>query len=956
MLSTNNDIDEYFNKTYNGNELIKDNKYNDKNINNQEEEIIGIDLGTTNSCVCIWRNMNVEVIPDEYGNKTVPSVVSFTNISCYIGKSAKNQLELNPDNSFYEIKRLLGKKYSNISKYDKEYLTYKIDRDDNDNIIIKSELTNRKNKYTPEELLAKILMRLKQNAERYLEHSISKVVISVPAHSNDSQREATKDAARIAGLECVRIINEPTAAALAYGLDKKSTNADKDLNVVVCDIGGGTTDISLLNISDGCYEVLGSTGNTHLGGIDFDNRFIGYCMNKFKTRFKIDNLEGLSSISLQRLRRACESAKIKLSTTWKTTVAIKDFYDGKNLCVSITRKQFEKICRDLLILCLKPIEDVLTSSNLEKKDIDEIILVGGMTRMPIIRENIKLFFNGKELNTTVDPDIVVAVGASIQGYMLSHVSDPFSENIVLLDIIPLSLGIETIGGIMAVIIPRNSVIPIRKKKKFTPDADYEKSVKIKVYEGERVMTKDNFMVGEFILEGLKSAPRGIVEIEIIFNIDINGIINISAEDLDNNQNKNSITITGNKGRFSKEKINQLIKEAYEMDLLDKIVREKRQHYYEIDELVTNIKINIDNNEFKLKETDKKMVTNEINNIVEWLEKKKYIDREISEYKDVIKVLREKYGVLILKSLNKLNDIKAMAIDKKKVNATDIYEDINNDTIYDAMENEELGITDDTDNDKKNEIKLCRDNLIESCKIINNIINNSESNLKNDKKELLNDYINDTMLWIYSCEKKSKLEYKQKLNDVDKICNDIVTEDENIFNENTIKNNLEQMCYTIKSSITCNLFSVNEDIIKKLSKKIDDTLAWLIQIDINAKKLELQQAQLALGCKVTAVPLGTCMPAPPEKRNVPRHSACRCDLENKLPENPTESLYQDKINEINNMCNDIYNNMVGINIDNNIDISASIQNGILPNDPSNKVINNSHEDLDGTSLKNLSNVD
>jgi len=705
------DILDYFSKkntTPNPSNItnINDEKDDNKNTNNMDKKdiIVGIDLGTSNSCVGIWRNKNLEIIPDEYGNLTIPSVVSFTNRSKYVGKSAKNQLEINPANSFYEIKRLLGKKYDD-TKRDAEFLTYNIASDEDNNVVIKSNLDKRKKEYTPEEIASLILMELKRNAESYLKTKIKKAVISVPAYYNDSQRQATKDAATIAGLECCRIINEPTAAALAYGLEKKSFDTNSDMYVLVYDAGGGTTDLSLLNISHGYFQVLASTGNTHLGGVDFDNRLISYCKSVFKKKHKIDKLEHLSAISLQRLRKACETAKKILSVKLSTIIAVKDFYENKNIYIPITRKQFENICKDLFILCLKPVEDILISSELSRDDIDEILLVGGTTKIPKIRENLKNFFR-KEPNISINPDIVVAAGAAIQGYILANAEDAFSENVVLLDIIPLSLGVETIGGVMNVIIPRNSVIPIKRKRKYTTDSDYETEVKIKIYEGERKMTKDNFLVGEFILGGIEPAPRGVAEIEITFNVDINGIISVTAIDLSTN-NKNAITITGNKGRLTKNKINKLVKEAAELEKRDRQEREKRQLHYEIEDLVSNVVVNIKNEEIQLKENDKEKVMKEIDTVIAWLKEKNYIDREKKEYYKVVKRLREKYGTLILKISHDKSNYKGMTTGGVK--ATSIY-NTDEDDVYTDIENEELGISNDMTKEDVDELKQLRNTL------------------------------------------------------------------------------------------------------------------------------------------------------------------------------------------------------------------------------------------------------
>lgn len=879
------DINQDDSKSSSDNEEDKLNEYNEEN-DEEHEIIIGIDLGTTNSCVSIWRKNNLEIIPDSFGYRTIPSIVAFTNKSKYVGREAKNQTDINPENTYYEVKRLIGRKFEEDSvKNDIPFLTYGVAGADDGNVILTSNLTNRKKSITPEEISAHILMELKYMAEDYLKKPVEKAVITVPAYFNDSQRQATKDAATIAGLDCVRIINEPTAAALSYGLQRVTKNKEEDINVIVYDLGGGTLDVSLLNISDGLFEVLGSTGNTHLGGADFDNRLVTYCKNEFKKRNKIKQLTNLSLLSLQKLKKACENGKKMLSETWKTTIAVKDFYNGLNLLVQITKKEFELLCRDLFILCLKPLEDIMTSSGLNKDDIDDIILVGGATRMPAIRENIKLYFSGKEPNCTVNPDEVVSAGAAIQGYILSHKKDPFAESIVLLDVIPLSLGVETIGGVMTTLIPRNSVIPIKRTKRFTTDADYEDSVKIKVYEGERTMTKDNFLVGEFILNGLEKAPRGIAEIDVTFSIDINGIISITAEDKKNNDNKKTITITGNKGRLRADEIKNLVNQAKELEKKDKIEREKRQLFYQIEDMCSNIKININNDEFKLKEKDKEIVLSEMAKVYQWLEDKSYLDRTTKEYSKILKRLTRKYGTLILRVTHENDNVQAK--NDSNSSGTSIYGNEMDDEeikeIYEHLENEELGIDSNVDHQEKEEIKQTRDTLIELCHSIFEVINSDTMNISTVDIKNLRDYIDDVLLWTHVVEKISKAEYKQKIDEINKTCDEIFSKYENVFQENAIldqiktkKNELEQLCFAIKSSIASNLFSIKEESMVELDNMINKTFDWLIELDVQERKAELMNTEFKID----------------------------------------ESEYQSRIDSINDLCNNLYNSMMGVNITGN----------------------------------------
>ncbi len=865
------DIDSYFYDDNNANasniNIIDDVNNNvDNSVNDNKNIIVGIDLGTSNSCVGIWRNNNLEIIKDMYGNDTIPSVVAFTNKSKYIGKMAKNQMELNPTNSFYELKRLLGKKYDDESiKNNKDFLTYKIGKDDNNNIVIKSNLSERKAEYTPEELVAMILMELKYNAERYLGCPVIQAVISVPAYYNDSQRQATKDAAQIAGLECERIIHEPTAAALAYGLYNKSLNEASDLHIVVIDIGGGTTDVSLLNLSKGYFQVLASTGNSHLGGVDFDNRLISYCFNMFKNKHKL-KLENVSAISVQRLRKLCEEAKKTLSTTWRTMIAIKNFYLDKNLKVVITKEKFEELCNDLFVLCLKPVEDLIQSCDIDREDIDEIILVGGMTRVPKIRENIQRYFN-KKPNTSINPDIVVAAGAAIQGYMLANKSDPFSKDFVLLDIVPLSLGVETIGGVMNTIIPRNSVIPMTRSKKFTSDADYETSIEIKIYEGERTMTKNNYFVGKFLLEGLESAPRGISKINVEFHIDICGIINVTAQDVDNKDNNNQITITGNKGRLSPEKIKKLIEEAQEMEIVDKQERELKYYYYEIDDLCSNIKMNLNSGEIHLSQDDKQNVLDNIQKYHKWLMNTHYMDIKKEKYLTVIHSLRKKYGTLVLKSHNELSNVKGVG-GSSNISATSIYNDENDDDdeVYELLEDKELGVN-DMDAETKRELKELRLSLIEMCKTTYEII----SNIDVDKKDDIINYVNDTLLWIYVQENIVKIEYEKKINDLTNMCNELISKYPNLFDtyDHYSRNELENLCLTLKCKTLYNPYSVCEEDINKIISKANDYLVWLTDLDVAAKKSEIDGTVFEID----------------------------------------DSMYADKINELNNLCNNLLTTLI-----------------------------------------------
>ncbi len=868
--------------------------------NDNKNIVVGIDLGTTNSCVGIWRNNNLEIIPDEYGNNTIPSFVAYTKVNRYVGIDAKNQKELNPKNVFYEFKRLIGRKINDISVInDMEFINYELLPDEENNVNVTTDFGL---KITPEELSSIILKKLKDMATKYLKTEVSKAVITVPAYFNDSQRQATKDAAKIAGLECIRIINEPTSAALTYGLLNKSLSKKCDgesINVIVYDLGGGTLDISLLTITDGLFEVKASVGNTHLGGVDFDNKIISYCINYFKKVNKLDKLNNLSSLSYQKLKRACENAKKILSISLKTNILINDFYEGKDLILVLTRERLNMICRDLLILALKPLEDILKSAELSKEDIHEIILVGGMTRMPQIIDNIKKFFNGKEPNCSMNPDEVVAAGAAIQAYILSHEDDPFSDNVTLLDIIPLSLGVETIGGVMNTLIPRNTIIPITKKKIYTTDSDYENSVIIKVFEGERKMTKDNFMVGEFELEGIEAAPRGFARIEVKFNIDINGIITVTAEDITDKDKqsiaKKSITITGNKGRLRPEQINKLIDEAREFDLKDKILKKKKELYYEIDEIINNIKNNLKNNEYKLNEKDKESLSNEIIKHKNWLLEKKYNEREEKEFKEKVEDLSKKFGTLVLKA-NKTKDVDGLAV---KVKATTVYGDEKDDEElvkedYDTnlAEDEDLG---ELDEEEKKEMKSLKNNLIELAHSVFDLLNENERLSKKiaqgDRINLI-DYIDDALLWSYTVTKPKQIDFINKINDINEECNKLFEKyKENIIEvDNNKIDELEKLCFSLKSSIECGLYTFNKDHLELLNNKIDKYFEEIENFHFEEYKLESNKEEIS-----------------------------------KLKEY-FETKCQEYLNDLNSICNTIETELVRKDIGINSNLAMDIESG------------------------------